>query len=84
MEFFNHIHCKYTGKSFNRTIQEDFINWNIDLLSTNINAFNQKLVDWLLWYNTRRPHSSLNKQSPIQYLIEAFGFSRMLWTYAKI
>ena len=69
-------------ESFNRTIQEDFINWNLDLLSTNINAFNQKLVDWLLWYNTRRPHSSLNKQSPIQYLIEALGFSRMLWAYA--
>jgi len=37
-------------ESFNRTIQEDFIDWNLNLLATDINAFNQKLVDWLLWY----------------------------------
>jgi transposase InsO family protein len=73
-------------ESFNRTIQEDFINWHQDLLATDItdiNAFNQKLVDWLLWYNTKRPHSSLNNQSPIQYLINTLGFSKMLWTYAR-
>lgn len=69
-------------ESFNRTIQEDFINWHQDLLANNIHAFNQKLIDWLLWYNTKRPHSSINRQSPVQYLIETLGFSKMLWTYA--
>jgi transposase InsO family protein len=69
-------------ESFNRTIQEDFVNWHQALLANDIDKFNHKLTEWLLWYNTKRPHSSLNKQSPVQYLIENLGFSRMLWTYA--
>lgn len=32
-----------------------------------IDIFNQKLVDWLLWYNTQRPHWSLRLQSPVDY-----------------
>jgi len=71
-------------ESFNRIIQEDFINWHLDLLATDINAFNQKLVDWLLWYNTKRAHSSINNQSPLQYLINNLGFSKMLGSYALI
>ena len=70
-------------ESFNRTIQEDFIDWNLDLLATDINAFNQKLVDWLLWYNTKRSHSSLQGQSPLQYLINNLGFSKMLVSYVN-
>jgi len=71
-------------ESFNRTIQEDFIDWNLALLAKDIDQFNQKLIDWLIWYNTKRPHSSLKGRSPIQYLIENLGFSKMLWTYALI
>jgi transposase InsO family protein len=70
-------------ESFNRTIQEDFIDWYLDLLATDLNAFNQKLVDWLLWYNTKRVHSSLNNQSPLQYLINNLGFSKMLVSYTR-
>jgi len=72
-------------ESFNRiiqVIQEDFIDWNLDLLATDINTFNQKLVDWLLWYNTKRVHSFLNNQSPLQYLINNLEFSKMLVSYA--
>ena len=69
-------------ESFNRTIQEDFIDWNLDLLAKDINQFNQKLVDWLLWYNTKRVHSSLKGRSPLQYLIENLGFSKMYVSYA--
>lgn len=86
IHFFNYPRRPQTNtqiESFNRTIQEDFINWNLDLLSTDIDAFNHKLVDWLLWYNTQRPYSSLNKQSPIQYLISNLEFSKMLVSYAK-
>jgi len=71
-------------ESFNRTIQEDFIDWNLDLLVGNINSFNQKLVDWLLWYNTKRAHSSLKGQSPLRYLISDLGFSKMLVSYAPM
>jgi len=70
-------------ESFNRIIQEDFIDWRLDLLAADINTFNQKLVNWLLWYNTKRVHSSINNQSPLQYLINNLGFSKMLGSYAN-
>lgn len=54
----------------NRTLQEEFINWNVDLALTDINLFNRKLVDYLIWYNTQRPHEGLNDQSPIDYLLK--------------
>jgi len=71
-------------ESFNWIIQEDFIDWHLDLLTTDINAFNQKLVDWLLWYNTKIIHSSFNNQSSLQYLINNLGFFKMLVSYALI
>jgi transposase InsO family protein len=54
---------------FNRTISEDFIMRNRPLLRDNPAAFNEKLVEWLLWYNTRRPHESLGLVSPLRYIV---------------
>lgn len=31
-------------------------------------AFNLKLVDWLLWYNSERPHASLGQIPPLRYI----------------
>ena len=56
---------------FNRTISEDFIMCNRPLLRDNIDAFNEKLVDWLIWYNTKRPHESLGMVSPLQYIVSS-------------
>jgi transposase len=53
----------------NRTLQEEFINWNIHLALTDLELFNQELIDYLVWYNTERPHESLGDKSPIDYLI---------------
>lgn len=54
---------------FNRTIQDEFIDYNIDDL-IDINEFNNKLIDWLLFYNTERVHYAFqNKLSPVQYMI---------------
>jgi transposase InsO family protein len=64
---------------YNRTIQEEFINRNASKLR-NTAEFNQKLVDYLIWYNTRRPHWSLNLKSPVDYLIEKNYLSKMYWT----
>ena len=58
---------------FNRTISEDFIMVNRLLLATDIHAFNEKLVDWLLWYNTERPHQSLGMMSPLQFIVREMG-----------
>ena len=54
---------------FNRTIQEEYVDYHLyDLIDTK--KFNFKLMDWLIWYNTRRVHYAFkNKYSPVQYMI---------------
>ena len=52
---------------FNRTIQEEFINRS-DEIYYDQDKFNQKLIKYLNWHNTKRPHSSLNYQSPMQFM----------------
>ncbi len=69
---------------FNRTLQEEFLLYHLDELATNIGAFNRRLMQWLVFYNTRRPHHSLSLRSPLKYLIEEENFSHMLWTYTII
>jgi len=73
---------------FNRSIQEEFINFNIPTLTYEIDIFNRKLIDWLLWYNCKRPHHSLGLLSPLEYIVEkdCFGCekSNMLWTNTRI
>lgn len=58
---------------FNRTIQEEFINRSEELFY-DIPAFNQKLVNYLTWYNTKRPHFSLKLQTPIAYYHRLINF----------
>jgi len=67
---------------FNRNISEAFISRNRMLLAYDIEAFNQKLIDWLLWYNTRRPHWSLGLVSPLRYIVSKLSDkeSHMCWT----
>jgi transposase InsO family protein len=54
---------------FNRTIQEEYIDYHLyELIDTK--KFNHNLMDWLIWYNTRRVHHAFkNKYSPVQYMI---------------
>ena len=67
---------------FNRTLSDAFIKQNRYLLAYDIDTFNQKLIDWLLWYNTRRPHWTLGLVSPMQYIVSTLSAeeSHMLWT----
>ena len=71
---------------FNRTLSDAFIKQNRMLLAYDIDAFNQKLIDWLLWYNTRRPHWSLGLISPLRYIVSTLSAeeSHMLWTDTRI
>lgn len=66
---------------FNRTIKEEFVYQNYDDLIFDIDEFNKKLMDYLIFYNTKRPHYSIKYKSPVQYMIEDYKFSNMLWTY---
>ena len=70
-------------EKYNRTIQEEFVDWH-EVLLENLGRFNQKLVDWLLWYNTKRRHWGLNLISPVDYLIKNNFVSRMCWTTSYI
>ncbi len=67
---------------FNRTLSEDFISLNRPLLRDDLHAFNEKLVDWLIWYNTIRPHESLGMLSPLRYIVSTLTAreSHMCWT----
>ena len=54
---------------FNRTIQEEFIDYHQDLL-LDPDQFNRRLIPWLLWYNAERPHWALKLDSPVQFLLK--------------
>jgi transposase InsO family protein len=69
-------------EKYNRTIQEEFIDYNENLLN-DINIFNEKLTDWLIWYNTDRFHWGLQLTSPVDYLINNGLLSKMCWTNTK-
>ncbi len=55
---------------FNWTIQDEFINYEIDTAENYPEVFNQKLDQWLTYYNTIRPHQSLGYMTPHQYLVQ--------------
>ncbi len=54
---------------FNGVIQEEFIDYHIDLGVIDKPLFDQMLTDWLVYYNTQRPHHSLNLLTPEKYLL---------------
>jgi len=56
----------------NRTLQDEFVYANEDLILTSVDEFNKKLIDYLLWYNCQRPHKSLNNLSPIDFIIKHY------------
>jgi hypothetical protein len=69
-------HCE----RFNRTVQEQFVDWHEDLLFTDLKLFNQKLAQWLIDYNTVLPHHSLDLKAPVQWLMENHKECQRYWT----
>jgi transposase InsO family protein len=69
-------HCE----RFNRTIQDEFVDYHEDLLFSDLLGFNNKLLGWLLWYNTQRPHHSLKLQTPADILAQHLNHQcKMYW-----
>ena len=66
---------------YNRTVQEEFIDQNLDSLLVDKADFNRKLADYIIWYNSKRVHKSLNLKSPLQYLVERWSMSNKSVTY---
>jgi putative transposase len=69
-------------EKYNQTLQNEYINSHT-LAMEEPTKFNHSLMNYLIWYNTKRPHWSLNLLSPIQYLIKQHRLSEMLGTEAK-
>lgn len=68
---------------FNRTLDEEFLCFNRALLRDDVRAFNDKLVDWLLWYNGERPHYALGQVSPFRFMMASLSTQEchMWWTH---
>lgn len=85
MHYFNYPHHPQSNghvERFNRTIQEQFAYRHIDALD-DPNTFNRKLMNYLIWYNTERPHRGIGKVAPLRYYLNTFATpqnSNMLWT----
>lgn len=68
----------------NRTLSEEFIEGQLLILWKGIEHFNNRLIDHLVWYNTKRVHKSLNNISPINYLLKILPpKSQMYVTYTQ-
>lgn len=50
---------------FNRTLKEEFI--QMGNLTYDVDVFNQRLTEWLIEYNFKRPHQSLDYMPPINF-----------------
>jgi transposase InsO family protein len=85
VHFHNYPRCPKMNayvERFNRTIQEQYINWKLMPLRDDIDSFNKDLMDWLLWYDTKRPHESLGMVSPLRYIVSTLPTDecQMWWT----
>jgi len=68
---------------FNRTLQETFVDYHEELLFTDLERFNEQLADWLVKYNSLRPHKGLGLKTPVEYIIENKPECNMRWTHTQ-
>ncbi|GEM_PF-643448 len=54
---------------FNGVLQAEFVDYHIDTAVMEPGVFQSELTNWLLWYNTQRPHHALHLMTPAQYLV---------------
>jgi transposase InsO family protein len=68
---------------FNRTLDEEFLRYRKALMRDDVSKFNETLIDWLLWYNSERPHYALGQKAPFRYMMERVNPSEchMWWTH---
>lgn len=50
---------------FNRTLREEFI--SLGNMTSDCDIFNQRLTEWLIEYNFKRPHQSLDYETPVSF-----------------
>lgn len=71
---------------FNRTLNEQHVRWHLHELDDTA-LFNQGLMEYLIWYNTEKPHKRLGRLPPLRYYLDGvmsdLKESNMLWTLTK-
>ena len=80
-------HCE----RLNRTLQEEFIDYKINLLFDDITEFNRQFSNYLLFYNEKRVHHAFkNKCSPLEAMLQSSHYKLNLpldckngWTYTS-
>ena len=89
VHFFNYPrHPQANGylERFNRTIQEQFVNHYIDILDEP-DEFNRELMNYLIWYNTEKPHRGIGNLPPLRYYLNNYistpKKSNIIWTLTR-
>ncbi len=80
-------HCE----RLNRTLQEEFIDYHLNLLFDDITNFNTLFQEYLEFYNTERVHFAFrNKRTPLQVVIQSDHYQANLpkeckdgWAHTK-
>lgn len=67
---------------YQRSLQEEFVNSNVYLIHDQ-KRFSEKLADYIIFYNTKRVHQSLNYETPVDYMLKKGGMSKKYWTCTK-
>jgi len=98
IHFYNYPKCPKMNtfiENFNGLIQRQYVSWHQQELRDDINGFNIHFMDYLLWYNTKKPHSLIGKIPPLRYCVNTIikqlnipsnllpEKSNMLWTDAR-
>lgn len=70
---------------FNRTLSEEFVVLHKGLLRDDVRLFNDRLIEYLLWYNGKRPHHALGQKSPFQCIVDGLKERecQRWWTYTS-
>ncbi|HHT0573324.1 TPA: IS481-like element ISKpn28 family transposase [Klebsiella pneumoniae] len=72
-----------TCERFNRTLREQFIEFNELLLFEDLNLFNQRMAEYLVLYNSKRPHKSLELMTPVDNILRESKNCNMWWTHTS-
>ncbi len=64
-----------SNERFNRTFREEFLDWGNFNKDTKI--FNKRITNWLIEYNSIRPHENLNYLTPLQFAENSLQLSTM-------
>jgi len=54
-------------ESFNRSLRKECLGWR-KYKQSEITSLNQELQDYSIWYHNKRPHMSLNMQTPNKFI----------------